>query len=178
MQSEYKGSKTTVIASVEKANGILINDSFYARIALHDDFDFTDETPARIAQWIKESTHTVNVRLYKGRFRSKATAYVDHRFPNTLFLNSRKLDRDPLEITNTIIHECVHVVDLEHVGSTFGHAGNDRNGKGNSAPYWIGSLAERILRGQKSAEDGTIVDNPVRFIEESMELDANLILDE
>jgi hypothetical protein len=173
----YSGTRPIVITVVAQANDVLGNNEFYKRIAKKDDFTYTDESPKDIAGWIKESTLTVTVRVYKGKPGSPTTAYVDPKFPNTIFLNSRKLGRDTPKIVNTIIHECVHTVDRSLTNARFGHGDNRRRGKRNSAPYWIGRLAERILNGVSSAKDHTIVNDPIRFVEEAEEIDESLIED-
>ncbi|HVG28294.1 MAG TPA: hypothetical protein VM864_01105 [Pyrinomonadaceae bacterium] len=160
-----------------QANDVLGNDDFYKRIAKKADFTYTDESPKDIAGWVKESTLTVTVRLYPGKPGSTTTAYVSSKYPNTIFLNSRKLGRDTPKIVNTIVHECVHSVDRSLPDARFGHGNNRRRGKQNSAPYWIGSLAERILKGVSSAKDHTIVNDPIRFVKEFEEIDESLIDD-
>ncbi len=121
---------------------------------------------------------TVIIKLYKGSLGSPTTAYVDDDYPNTVFLNSRKLDRDISEIVNTIVHECVHAVDAALTNVSFGHGDNNWRGKGNSAPYWIGNLAESILSGEKSVGDKAFFDRLPTVIEESVKIDKSLIVDE
>jgi len=144
----------------------------------HTDFDYTRETPADISNWIQSSTLNVTVKLHKSNDPDTRTlAYRISRYPNTLFVNSRKLDRDTEDIVNTIIHESVHAVDGSLTDAKFGHGDNSSADKGNSAPYWIGSLAERIARGSGMLDDSTIQDDPIEFIEEDEDIDERLIED-
>ena len=69
---------------------------------------------------------------------------------------------------NTIVHECVHLADNNDNGKTnFGHGDNKSKGKKNSAPDWIGTLAEQYYQNEMKEE-----------IEiESVEIDERLIID-
>ena len=78
----------------------------------------------------------------------KTTAYVDPSTPNTININTRKLNRSVASVVNTLVHEFVHTVDYtdeNHSGIDHGHAGNSNAGKEDTAPYWIGQQAELII---------------------------------
>lgn len=178
MKVIYTGTNEKIIECVSASNVILGNEDLYRRIALHPQFDFTDERPADIAQWFRASEVSITVKLYKSRNPfSSATAYVSPQYPDTVFINSRKLDRSTADIVNTIIHECVHALDESLTGHRFGHGDNDSAGKGNSAPYWIGALAERIIRGSGLEDDSTIHRDELEFVEESETIDEESIID-
>lgn len=138
--------------AVQMANSILTNDNFYARIRLEDKFELCSTSPKIIADLIFNSSLEFKVQLYnpKGlravKYR-RTLAYTDNNYPNTLFLNLKKIDREIEDIAATIIHESIHALDDECIEHTFGHGNNNSRGKENTAPYWIGDLAYQILKG-------------------------------
>ena len=162
----YLGRVEALHRFVRRANEVLVNTQFYERISKHVDFDYTEEKPGHIAGWIKQSTLTVKVKLYKPKDPDTiTTAYVSSNYPNTIFINSYRLNRGTGKLVNTIIHEGVHAVDRSLPGKRFGHGDNRWQGKQNSAPYWIGKLAERIINGVKAEDDHSIVENEIEVME-------------
>jgi hypothetical protein len=174
----YSGTRLIVTKAVNDANKVLQNSEFYKAIREKNDFTYTKVDPAEIANLIQQSRVRVNVRLYDGEPGSTTNAYVTSKYPNTLFLNSDKLNRSSESITNTIIHEVVHAVDASADGIRFGHGTNSRIGKGNSAPYWIGSLAGCISKdGKPCSSKGLKAVDPDDEIEEMPILDDEFIFD-
>lgn len=146
---EFNGNAPNVILAVERTNELLGDPSFFARIREHQRFDFSTATPAQIADLMEVSNAVVTVKLYTSRNPwTKAVAFEDHHYPNVVFLNSRRLRRSVPSICATIVHECVHALDSAVEDFRFGHDGNSPNGNENSAPYWIGELAEEYLSGE------------------------------
>lgn len=123
---------------------------FYAKIAAHDRFDYANATPAQIAALLRESNAAVTIVGYSPRRRSKVLAYEDARYPGTVFLNVRRLDRSPESVAATIVHECVHAVDSQHATLDFGHGKNGARGKENTAPYFIDAIAYEMLATKPS----------------------------
>jgi len=142
-----------VQTAVEMANSVLNNELFYSRIREKESFDLSTASPAVIADLIQNSDLTFKVDFFypSGLFQAikyrKTLAYTDSRYPNTLFLNLKKLNRAEESIAATIIHESIHALDHDAVDYTFGHGNNSAVGKENTAPYWIGNLANKILKG-------------------------------
>ncbi len=148
----FSGTHPAVRAAVERTNTLLRDPDLYARIRRHPAFEMSTATPAQIADLMERSECSVNVVLYRSKWPwSKALAFEDDRFPNTVFLNERRLNRSLGSICATLIHECVHALDSTAADLRFGHGNNDPNGKENTAPYWIGDLAEEMVDGQPSA---------------------------
>lgn len=146
---EFLGNTQNVLDAVARTNELLAAQSFFARIREHHGFDYSTATPAQIADLMETSDVVVSVKLYTSRWPwSKAVAFEDRRFPNVVFLNTRRLNRSVPSICATIVHECVHAVDSAEAGLRFGHLDNNPNGKENTAPYWIGDLAEEMLSGE------------------------------
>lgn len=177
---EYHGNDRKVGDLVESANKILADKDFYAYISQHDDFSYTGESPKDVADWMKESNIIVRVRLYTPADpNTSTTAYVSSKYPNTIFLNSYKLNRGDADIVNTIIHEVVHSVDASVEDHEFGHGGNSRDGKQNSAPYWIGQLAECLVRNGKKCDTANPLApaDAIEHVEETEDLDLQLIKD-
>ncbi len=146
----FNGSNSNVKVAIEMANSILLNPKFYQKIRAKSKFDLSTASPQIIANLIQGSSLEFEVDLfYPSGWRAikygKTFAYTDHQYPNTLFLNLKKLKRNPENITATIIHESIHALDHECSEYTFGHGNNSAKGKGDTAPYWIGNLANRIL---------------------------------
>lgn len=125
--------------------------SFWQEVESAPQFDYSTISSTAISEQLQNCNSSVTIRLYKPWWRfSKANAYVSGKYPNTLFLNKRKLYRNHESIVNTIFHECVHIADYgdndEKV--TFGHGNNSSKGKENTAPYWIGKLAGQYFLHQ------------------------------
>nr|WP_320000128.1 hypothetical protein [uncultured Draconibacterium sp.] len=169
MKVVYKGKNEKVNDCVEFINDLFEADFFLKSVADKDSFTHTEYEPRKVAALMKDDENETVVKLYKS-FNpwTRANAHVSPKFENTLFLNTRKLWRNREDIINTIVHECVHVVDFSENGIIdFGHGDNYSKGKENSAPYWIGELAKKIYLDSLESE-----------IEiESHEIDENLIVD-
>lgn len=141
MSVEFDGTWDVVVEATREANLLLARPELYERIRACPRFDLTEASPRHIADAMERCTAHVTVQLYKSRWPlSKALGHEDPKFPNMVFLNTRKLDRSVASIVGTIIHESVHVADA-HSPLDFGHRGNSAAGKENTAPYWIGNLA-------------------------------------
>jgi hypothetical protein len=139
-----------VAQATEMSNQLLNEPEFYRQIESHQKFDDSNISPAVIAGLMKDSTLEFKIEIFHPQFLDaikyrKTFAYTDGNFPNTLFLNAKKLDREVEDIAATIIHEAIHALDEELEDYNFGHGNNKAKGKDNTAPYWIGHLAYRML---------------------------------
>lgn len=151
MKVEFDGNWQIVTDATMHANQLLANPTFYARIREHPQFDYTNVSPRDVADLMEQAAITLHVRLYKSLNRwSPVLGREDPRFPDDVFLNTRKLDRSMASIVGTILHEAVHAVDARSP-LDFGHGGNSSDGKDNSAPYWIGNLAISMVSGEPLA---------------------------
>lgn len=145
-----------VKSATEKSNELLKNVEFYKAIANHPNFDLSTASPKIIANLLERSELEFKVEIFYPnglqliKYR-KTLAYTDENHPNTLFLNFRKLNREVESIVATIIHESIHALDDNEEEYTFGHGNNSSVGKDNTAPYWIGNLAYRILKNNHNA---------------------------
>ncbi|WP_282087164.1 hypothetical protein [Aquimarina algiphila] len=141
-----------VTNAVNLSNSLLKNPEFYNKISEKESFDLSTATPKQISDLLKNSVLNFKVELFYptgfyNRIKYRKTfAFTDHEFPDTLFLNKRKLNREEESIGATIIHECIHALDHDAVDYTFGHGNNSSKNKGNTAPYWIGNLAYKIFK--------------------------------
>lgn len=185
----YKGDDQQIKNAIAKAKEILATPGFYDGIRVKKNFTHTSEPASDIADALKKAKLTVRVRGYKGGDDTRTLAYVDGDFPTTIFINSSKTeDRKVLSITNTLIHETIHILDRSVPEARFGHGGNSSNGKKNSAPYWIGAYASKILSGDAStttqnalALKNKVLSNPGDVVQESDLVhieETELILDE
>ncbi|MFT4612405.1 MAG: hypothetical protein ACJA1H_002176 [Glaciecola sp.] len=153
----FKDKHSKVEAATALANSVLKNPMFYDEIRKKNHFDLSTASPSIIADLIKQSNLEFIIDLfYPSGWRAfkyrKTLAFTDRRFPNTLFFNMKKLRRSPKNIAATIIHECLHFLDNEAIEYTFGHGNNSSKGKQNTAPYWIGNLAHKLLKDNFEAE--------------------------
>ena len=145
-----------VKSATDKSNDLLKNAEFYKAIANHPNFDLSTASPAIIAGLLDKSDLEFKVEIFYPsilqaiKYR-KTFAYSDERYPNTLFLNFKKLDREVEDIAATIIHESIHALDEVDEEYSFGHGNNSSVGKENTAPYWIGNLAYQILKANPGA---------------------------
>jgi hypothetical protein len=141
MKFHYKGNIKKLKTAVYRANLICEMKEFYADIASVRDFDLDNTTPTKISMELKYSPGLIFVKTYYRPF-SRANAYFKPSQPEYIFINTAKLRRSINSIVNTIVHEGVHVVDHNVEDASFGHAGNTSHGKGETAPYKIGMLAQ------------------------------------
>ena len=148
IQISYTGSIAILTQAVAAANSLFQDDRFYDAIAAYDKFDYANVTPAEVARLIRDSALEMTIALYKpwNPF-SKAVAYDDPLHPTIIHLNARKMHRDIGSHCNTLVHECVHAVDTQYPETDFGHGNNSPVHKENTAPYWIGQLAEQMISG-------------------------------
>jgi hypothetical protein len=148
---ECEGHWQIVVEATARASQLLGDPAFYARIREHPRFDYTDVSPRDIAQLMEQAAITLRVQTYKSfNPLSRVLGYEDARYPNDVFLNTRRFDRSMASIVGTILHEAVHAVDALSP-LDFGHGGNSAAGKDNSAPYWIGNLAISMVSGEPLA---------------------------
>ena len=143
--------------AVQKANELLTNPAFFIKISDHKQFDYTHWPSADIANEMTKSTLEFKVTIFHKRWLDgygKTLAYTDAAYPNTLFLNNHRLNREVEEVAASIIHESVHALDdsLRKASGKladdpwFGHGDDSSVGKENSAPYWIDQLAYEMLK--------------------------------
>lgn len=134
------------------ANTILANTEFYYRIALHPFFDLADAETETIAELIRNAGIPMYIDLYHAMSQSaNYDGYDDLDNPSVIHLNIWKIDRSPASICNSMIHACVHAVNAHYEQYYFGHGDTTINGKENTAPYWIGALAQRMVSGEDAA---------------------------
>ena len=143
----YSGSYTNLQAATVAANALLKGDKFYQLIAAKDKFDFTNATPAQIAEAIKNCNLNTTVVTYKKLFPRKTLGFENPQDPLHIHINMQgwRGNRSVASYTGTIIHEAVHCADSDNAGFNFGHNGNAAAGNENTAPYWIGNLAINMI---------------------------------
>jgi hypothetical protein len=144
----YSGSSLVMIDALFKTNLLLEEDAFYQAISSHGRFDMANIDAPAIAQLLKESTLRMTVDTYI-RPWSKADTYDDPDEPTLIYINQWRINRSIPGFCNAFVHKIVHAVNAENPQYEFGHGDNSPIGKENTAPYWIGSLAERMIIGAK-----------------------------
>lgn len=148
------GNFNTVKEAVMMANDVLRDEEFYRQIAIHPYFDNCNTTPTTIARLMRESAFTMTVDLYYALSPMKnIDGYDDPENPFVIHMNVWKIDRSPESMCNSIIHACVHAVNAYYDEYEFGHGDSSLAGKANTAPYWIGALAQQM----NSVEEAIII---------------------
>ena len=147
----YQGNNAAVAAAAQRANELLLDQTFFNRIAALPAFDYSTASPQQVADILEHSIFIMNIEFYRPRNPfSKANAYDDPQHPLVIHLNERKLNRSLASICATLIHEAVHAADALQTGFSFGHNGNSAAGNENTAPYQIDGLAYEMVSGQAS----------------------------
>lgn len=135
----------------ERAQEVLDNPMFWEAIESEPKFEHTKVSPREIAKLLKETNHLITIIDWKPlglqaqiRYR-KTNALTESK--DVIKMNVLKDYREVIDIAGTIIHEGVHAIDQAHPYLNFGHKGNKEKENKNTAPYCIGNLAIRILKG-------------------------------
>lgn|SRR6185312_6689427 len=144
----YHGTSLVLIDALFRTNLLLEEDFFYQAISEHGNFDMANIDASTIAKLLKKSTLRMTVDTYL-RPWSKADTIDDLDEPTMIYLNQWRLNRSIPNFCNIFIHQVIHAVNAENPQYEFGHGDNSSIGKENTAPYWIGSLAERTIIGAK-----------------------------
>ena len=144
----YEGNSSVLKRAVEEANKLIVNYEFLNEIKIKKHFDMATCDPKVIARDMEQYKHIdFYVKGYYKRF-TRALAYFDSRYPDRFFINEAKLNRSFASIVATLIHEWVHFLDHLNKNHYYGHGDNRREGKQNTAPYWIDNLAQHMISGQ------------------------------
>jgi len=148
----YGGNSTKILRLLTDANHIMQDNEFYQLIREIPSFDLAKDLDGKVtghemAELIEEKPIACNIVLYRPRWPwSKVLGY--YKGGKNVYLNSRRLHRSDSSILNTIIHEYIHLLD-NYTDSYLGHGGNTNEGKGRTAPYKIGDLAEELYLKRK-----------------------------
>ncbi len=183
MRASFTGQDSGLRVAAAYINDRLnVDESFWRRIRTKPKFDNATISSAEIERRLRTANSTITIQLWKPKpshadMYKNTIALVDSGHPRKLFYHTKFVDRAVGQKVNTIVHEYVHSVDAfddGDPGRQMGHGDNSARGKGDTAPYWIGDLAERIYRGaglfsvglgslrivEGSVADGDIVDEP------------------
>src|SRR5690606_41963938 len=112
----YDGDLKLISDATQIANSIVVNEEFHTKLATKESFDESNASGKIISDLIKGTSLIADIELYKSSWPwSKSNAYTTPIHPNTIFLNSRKLDnRSEKDWACTLIHEFIHLVDFEN----------------------------------------------------------------
>lgn len=124
---------------------------FWAAIRAHGAFAFSTIAPDAIVSRLQAETRPIRVLLWQprperaGDYRN-TVAVTNPDEPFVLHYHVAFLGNSVGQKINTIVHEFIHNVDDHDYdpGEQMGHGDNDWHGKEESAPYWIGGLAQRL----------------------------------
>lgn len=139
-----------VTEAIILANEVLQNQEFYCRIAAHDAFDMADVSPDIVAELMFETQVRMTVQPYYAiNSHLHVDGYDDGNCPSAIPLNIWQLNRPAASICNSLIHRCVHAVNEYNSQYSFGHGRLGAAGAANTAPFWIGALAESMVSGNE-----------------------------
>jgi|GEM_PF-1975598 len=142
-----------VTEAINLANDLLQNPEFYYQVAAHPGFDRSDVSPEVIAGLLCETQVKISVGLYYAKDAHRnIDIYDDLLDPSMVHLNIWTINRSAASICNSIIHGCIHAVNAYNMHYEFSHSDGSPAANHNTAPYWIGALAQRIVAG-----DDTII---------------------
>ncbi len=159
MQVIYSGKDNGLKKAAAFVNELITDGDLWDRIIAHGKFDRALIDPNTIVDRLKAGPTELHVQDLKAPRWKRWTIYrrtvavVDPTHP-ARFSYHRKFRRNSVgQKVNTILHEYVHIVDNSDAdeGEQMGHGDNSSVGKENTAPYWIGSEAQRIYE-TKSGE--------------------------
>jgi len=140
----YNGNSELIKECVKRANELVIDDAFLVKI---EACDFSKATcdGDQIVRDIRLCSGLF-VELYKSKNPfSSSCGYFSPNNPNSIFLNTRKLNRSKGSIVSTLIHEMIHYCDSINTKESYGHGDNSPAGKENTAPFYIDNIAESII---------------------------------
>ena len=146
----YNGDNETVKKAVKYANSETLINYILLEIENKTSFDMSTAEPAYISDELKKLLKfvTIEIELYKPVYRwSKAIGYFTPEKPKTIHFNVYKLTYDISLLVGNFYHEAIHILDNFDNKHSYGHGSNNPSGKGNTAPYFIGSIARNYILG-------------------------------
>jgi len=161
VSGKYKNEK--VEAAINIANSDVFKQVLVKKLREVSSYDMTDAKPDYIHRklWALLNNENVNVIIYYPRNRwSKALAYFTSSKPNDININGYMLNRSVNSIVGTFYHEVTHLVDNRDMIYDYGHADNSSNGKGETAPYKIGTLAKQASEVVNYKSDPVVIKKP------------------
>jgi hypothetical protein len=147
----YNGNHRNLKLAVNNVNNLLQQEYFYQAIQRHDYFLMSDITPKQLSGLMRISDIRMTIELYYSVYPfSKSVTYDDTENPFVIHLNKWNLNRSVESICNTLMHQCIHAVNAMFPQFYFGHGDGSSSGKENTAPYWVASLAQRLISDDNS----------------------------
>lgn len=148
----YNGANDAIRAAVTYVNNLFIYTPFLDAIYTNKHFDMADIPPKKIVDMIDNTDLQLSVNLYWPLPNiNTAYAYDDPQNPLAIHMNKMALNRPVHSLCNTMVHQCVHALNIQNPSCYFGHGDNNPTGKNNTAPFWIAGLAQKFV-----AEDDKI----------------------
>ncbi len=153
----YKGLDEKVKTAVKNVNSLFLYDGFYEAIRRHRRFDLANVPPSWIADLMESTTLFMSIDFYYSiNPFSNALAYDDPKDPAVIHLNKWNLDKSVGCICNALIHQCIHAINAKYPQYSFGHGGNEPEGKENTAPFAIAHLGQQIITQDHSVKDALL----------------------
>jgi hypothetical protein len=175
MRISYTGEAQNLRKAAAFANELAGTEEFWRQIREKPKFDYTSLTSAQIEQRLRGAGTELKIKMWRPgnpaqRFTYRNTvAFVDHAHPHHLFYHEKFIGNSVDELVHTFVHEYVHDVDYHSDGSALidmGHGSNNPKGKEESAPYWIGNLAQRLY-GDAVGRSGLLEAPPPSLVNET-----------
>lgn len=162
MQITYSGPHQRLREAAEFATQLSNNEAFWGEVRAKRRFDYSDLDADEIVRRIRGAAAPMMVKTWRPNLLQKpfyrnTVAFFDAQHPNVLFYHTKFLSNSVAEMVHTCVHEFVHGADDR---GEMGHGDDSAEGKENSAPYWIGNLAQRYYNaeagGAESASAGFV----------------------
>lgn len=150
---------------VKRINDVLENNQdFWKEVISHSDTFYLGDINGLM---LHRMFHESNIVSQVGTFRSKnpwtkSNGYTLPKYPNKMWLNTRKFNRSEASIGATISHELIHNLDATQPKYSFGHGDNTYTPEKDAcAPQWFGDLMYKYLSGGIASKQ---LDHAEKFI--------------
>jgi hypothetical protein len=153
MRFDYAGNDKGLVWAAEYCNQLLGREEFWTKVVESGPYDFTAVSPEDIASFARSYNGVCRIQFFTGtiwRF-NRTVAYVSPDRRDTIFVNTKYLKNSVAQKVNTLTHEYVHVTDYfgdHNARIDYGHGSQTASGKGRSAPYAIGDIAEAFYKAE------------------------------
>lgn len=152
MKLIYDGDDNGLRQAVDFVVGLTNDEDFWGRIADHGNFSDTDKPSATIAATLRACDDEVRVVHWRPLARPSTIAVTDPGRRFEILYNMRNFAQNSTAAkVHTMMHEFVHNVDLFADGNRAAEYTHESRPYSESAPYWIGDLAQSFYQASVSS---------------------------
>ena len=182
MHFSYEGTDEGLKAAAEYCEKLHSRDEFWEAIISNGPYNYSDASAEDIATYMRGYNGVVSLKFFTGRLRYRNTvAYVSSGDRHHIYYNTRYLRNAISRKVNTLVHEFVHITDYFGDSSNqieYGHGDQSSEGKGKSAPYAIGKIAEDFYKSDNPSFIKNVAIEPLHFQCDLGELPEEMIVDD